>query len=131
MIAVLANGTDLHRAEEAINTINTINTWKSAVNIIKRVMDTVSSVAGVCSISFLLILRRANVRIAAEPLCKSSMESALKDSRGASPCLLKHAEHLLFFAARLYYSRFSETRMSKLFSRRYEMRSNVRKKPTL
>jgi hypothetical protein len=24
------------------------------------------------------------------------MESALKDSRGASPCLLRHAEHLLF-----------------------------------
>jgi hypothetical protein len=96
MITVSANATELHHAEEAINAINTINTWKSAVNIIKRVMDTVSPIAGVCSISFLLILRRANFRTAAEPLCKSSMEAPLKDSRGASPFLLKHAEHLLF-----------------------------------
>jgi hypothetical protein len=93
MITVSANATDLHRAEEAINAINTINTWISAVNIIKRVMDAVSPIAGVCPISFLLILRRANVRTAVESLCKSSMGSALKDSRGASPCLFRNAEH--------------------------------------
>jgi hypothetical protein len=68
-----------------------LNTWKSAVNVLKRVMDTVTPIAGVSSISFLLILRRANFRIATEPLCKSSMESALNDSPGACllPCLLR------------------------------------------
>jgi hypothetical protein len=122
----------LRYAEEAINAINTINTWKSAVNILKRIMDTVTPIAGVTSILFLLILRRANLRIVAEPLCKSSMGSALKDSRGASPCLVRLAEHLLFFhlAARLCFSWFSVTRMSKPFSRPYEMRSSLWKKPT-
>jgi hypothetical protein len=52
MVTVSANVTDLHYAKEAMTTINTIKTWKSAVNIIKQVMDTVSSIAGVCSISF-------------------------------------------------------------------------------
>jgi hypothetical protein len=47
----------LRRAEEAINTINTTETWKRAVNIIKRVMDTVSPIAAVRTTSFLLILR--------------------------------------------------------------------------
>jgi hypothetical protein len=37
----------LSRAEEAINTMNTIKTWSSAVNVIKRVMDTVSPIAAV------------------------------------------------------------------------------------
>jgi hypothetical protein len=96
MITASANATDLHRAEESINAINTINTWKHAVNIVKRVIDTVSPIAGVCSISFLLTLRRANFRTAAEPLCKSSIGSVIKDSRGVFPCLLRHAEHLLF-----------------------------------
>jgi hypothetical protein len=44
--------TTLCRAEEAINTINTIKTWKSAVNVIKRVMDTVKPIVAVCPISF-------------------------------------------------------------------------------
>jgi hypothetical protein len=48
MITISANATDLDRAEEAINAINTINTWKRAVNITKRVMDTVTPIAGVC-----------------------------------------------------------------------------------
>jgi hypothetical protein len=39
----------LRHAEEAINTMKT---WKSAVSIIKRVMDTVSPIAAVCTISF-------------------------------------------------------------------------------
>jgi hypothetical protein len=38
----------LHRAEKAINTMET---WSSAVDVIKRVMDTVSTIAAVCSIS--------------------------------------------------------------------------------
>jgi hypothetical protein len=97
MITVKATATDLDRAEEAITAINTINTWKSAVNIIKRVMDTVSPIAGVCPISFLFIFRRDNFRTAAEPLCKSCMGSARKNSRGASPYLLRHAKHLHFF----------------------------------
>jgi hypothetical protein len=87
----------LHRAEEAFIAINTLSTWKSAVNILQRVMDTVTPIAGVTSISFLFILRQTNLRIVAEPLCKSSMGSALKDSRGASPSLVRLAEHLFFF----------------------------------
>jgi hypothetical protein len=37
----------LSRAGEAMNTMNTIKTWSSAVNVIKRVMDTVSPIAAV------------------------------------------------------------------------------------
>jgi hypothetical protein len=37
----------LSRAEEAMNNINTIKTWRSAVNVIKRVMDTVSPIVAV------------------------------------------------------------------------------------
>jgi hypothetical protein len=39
----------LRRAEE---TLNAIETWGIAVDVLKRVMDTVSPIAAVCSISF-------------------------------------------------------------------------------
>jgi hypothetical protein len=49
-----ASRSALHRAEEATDTMET---WNSAVDIIKRVMDTVSPIAEVCPISLLAILR--------------------------------------------------------------------------
>jgi hypothetical protein len=45
----------IRRAQEAVDTIDTMNTWKNAVNAIKWVMDTVSPIAAVCRVSFLLI----------------------------------------------------------------------------
>jgi hypothetical protein len=41
----------LSRAEEAINMIET---WNGAVDVIKQVMDSVSQIAAVCTISFYL-----------------------------------------------------------------------------
>jgi hypothetical protein len=43
----------LDRAEEAMDTVKT---WKNAVDIIKRVMDTVSPVLEVCPISSFPVL---------------------------------------------------------------------------
>jgi hypothetical protein len=68
--------TALRRAEESISTIKT---WKRAVSVIKLVMDAVGPIAAVCLISFLHICQ-ANFHFSAESLCKSSVESALKDS---------------------------------------------------
>jgi hypothetical protein len=45
----------IRRAQEAVDNIDTIKTWKSAVNVIKWVMDTVSPIAAVSPVSFLLI----------------------------------------------------------------------------
>jgi hypothetical protein len=93
--------TALRRAEEAINNVNTIKTWKSAVTNIKWVMDTVTPIAAVCPISFLSILRWANFRPSAEPLCKISVESTLKNPWGAFQCLLgwcKTVTHLFCFS---------------------------------
>jgi hypothetical protein len=74
----------LRHAEESISTIKT---WKRAVSVIKLVMDAVGPIAAVCPISLLYIRRWANFRFSAESLCKSSVECALENSRGASPCL--------------------------------------------
>jgi hypothetical protein len=78
--------TALRHAEESISTIKT---WKGAVSVIKLVMDTVSPIAAVCLILFLPMCRFANFRCSAEPLCQSSVESAVENSRGAFPCLLR------------------------------------------
>jgi hypothetical protein len=45
----------VRRAQEAVDAIDTMNTWKNAVNAIKWVMETVSPIAAVCPVSFLLI----------------------------------------------------------------------------
>jgi hypothetical protein len=41
--------TALHRAEESIDMMET---WSSAVDVIKQVMDAVSPIAAVCTLSF-------------------------------------------------------------------------------
>ena len=58
----------LRRAEE---TVDTMKTWKTAVNVIKRVMDTVSPIAAVCPASFLSVRPELTCRCSVEPLCKS------------------------------------------------------------
>ena len=47
------SGSALHRAEEATDAMKT---WNSAVDVIKRVMDTVSPIAEVCPVSLLSIV---------------------------------------------------------------------------
>jgi hypothetical protein len=47
------SGAALGRAEQAINAMET---WNSAVDIIKQVMDAVSSIAAVCPVLFCLFL---------------------------------------------------------------------------
>jgi hypothetical protein len=43
------------RAQKAVDNIDTMKTWKNAVNAVKWMMDTVSSIAEVTPVSFLLI----------------------------------------------------------------------------
>jgi hypothetical protein len=43
------------RAQKAVDNIDTMKTWKSAVNAVKWVMDTVSTIAEVNPVSFLLL----------------------------------------------------------------------------
>jgi hypothetical protein len=77
--------TALRRAEEVIDTIDTIQKWKFVIHIIKRVSPSnCSSMSNRPSSE----VRWVTFRSSAEPLCKSSMESTLKDPRGASACLL-------------------------------------------
>jgi hypothetical protein len=45
----------IRHAQEALDNIDTMKTWKSAVGAVKWVMDTVSKIAEVCLVSFLLI----------------------------------------------------------------------------
>jgi hypothetical protein len=57
----------LDRTEEALDTVKT---WGSAVDIIKRVMDAVSSIAGVCQISGLPIFSELTSALQLNPYAK-------------------------------------------------------------
>jgi hypothetical protein len=74
----------LRRAEEAIDMMET---WSGAVNVIKQVMDAVSPIAAVRNIILSIVLR-AKTRSLVTTLCKPSMEPALKNTRGTSPCVV-------------------------------------------
>jgi hypothetical protein len=45
----------IRRAQKAVNNIDTMKTWEDAINIVKWVMGTVSQIAEVCTVSFLLV----------------------------------------------------------------------------
>jgi hypothetical protein len=45
----------IRHAQEALDNIDTMKTWNNAVNAVKLVMGTVSKIAEVCPVSFLLI----------------------------------------------------------------------------
>jgi hypothetical protein len=89
MGAVAENQTEMSRTlESADEAIDTLKTWKSAIGVIKRVMDNVGPIVKVCLTLLLSILRYTNFRSSVTPPCKPSMGTTLKDSRGASPCLV-------------------------------------------
>jgi hypothetical protein len=89
MEAVAENQTEMSRTlESADEAMDTLKTWKSAIGVIKRVMDNVGPIVKVCFTSLLSILRYANFHSSVTPPWKPSMGTTLKDSRGASPCLV-------------------------------------------
>ncbi len=71
----------LHRVDEAKRPIDRKNTWKGAVKRIKWVMDTLSPIAEVRAISFLLRVDRAEFRPQLHPFAKMAygMVSAIPE----------------------------------------------------
>ncbi len=71
----------LRRADEAKKPIDRKNTWRGAVRRIKWVMDTLSPIAEVCPISFLLLFDRADFRSQLHPFAKMaySLVSAIPE----------------------------------------------------
>ena len=71
----------LDRADEAKKPIDRKNTWKGAVRRIKWVMDTISPIAEVRTISILLLVDRADFRSQLHPFAKMaySLVSAIPE----------------------------------------------------
>jgi hypothetical protein len=86
----------IRRAQKAVDNIDTMKTWKDVITAVKWVMDTVSQIAEVCTVS-LFVNSSSNSRRSAEPVRKTGMEHALKDPRGPSRLLFpEHGSFHLF-----------------------------------
>jgi hypothetical protein len=110
----------IRHAQEALDNIDTMKTWKNAVNAVKWVMGTVSKIAEVCPVSFLLIRPELTSAAQLNPYATLAwnMLSKIPDVRLLILSQDDISLFLVHLAARFCYSKFSVTIMSKHYLRR-------------